>query len=601
VIVRSPRTRPVHRKIAKRRFQLILIKPSHYDDDGYVIQWLISAMPSNSLAALYGLAQQADSRGVLGPDVAIDIKVVDETNTRVRPNKLSALLARHDGFGMVCLVGVQSNQYPRALDLARRFRVAGVTVVIGGFHVSGCLSMLPKMPSDLVAALDIGVTLFAGEAENRFEGLLQDAAAGRLKPVYNYMTDLPSLAAAPTPMMPRARVDRTIGHWTTFDAGRGCPFQCSFCTIINVQGRKSRQRTPDDIEAIIRKNCAENITHFFITDDNFARNQDWEPIFDRIIELRAQLKTDVKLMIQVDTLCHRIPNFIEKAARAGVTRVFIGMESINPEALLAVKKRQNKITEYRKLLLAWKRVGVITYAGYILGFPSDTPESIRSDIEIIKNELPIDILEFFIMTPLPGSEDHQILWKKDVWMDPDMNNYDTEHVVTAHPRMTKEDWKRTYIAAWKSYYTPVHIETIMRRAAASGMGFGRLTGALLECSKTVVVEKCHPMQGGIVRIKVRTDRRPGLAIEPTWRFYPRRIRGMVGNSIAFLRQALLLRSLRRKIERDSDRLSYMDQALTPVAENETDTLELFTHNEGARQAVRHSRKIAELTGVNNGG
>ena len=105
----------------------------------------------------------------------------------------------------------------------------------------------------------------------------------------------------------------------------------------------------------------------------------------------------------------------------------------------------------------------------------------------------------------------------------------------------------------------------------------------------------------MLEIKVRTDRRPGLAIEPIWRFYPRRIRGVVGNSVAFLRQALLLHSLRRKIERDSDRLSYTDQALTPVAENETDTLELFTHNEGARQAVRHSRKIAELTGVNNSG
>ena len=99
------------------------------------------------------------------------------------------------------------------------------------------------------------------------------------------------------------------------------------------------------------------------------------------------------------------------------------------------------------------------------------------------------------------------------------------------------------------------------------------------------------MQGGIVRIKVRSDRRPGLAIEPAWRFYPRRIREVVGNGVALLRQALLLHSLRRKIE----------QALTPVAENETDTLELFPHNEGARQAVRHSRKIAELTGVNSSG
>ena len=83
---------------------------------------------------------------------------------------------------------------------------------------------------------------------------------------------------------------------------------------------------------------------------------------------------DVRFMIQVDTLCHKIQNFIDKSKRAGVTRVFIGLENINPANLIAAKKRQNKITEYRKMLLDWKRVGIITYAGYILGFPNDTPD-----------------------------------------------------------------------------------------------------------------------------------------------------------------------------------------------------------------------------------
>src|SRR5258708_28845370 len=73
-------------------------------------------------------------------------------------------------------------------------------------------------------------------------------------------------------------------------------------------------------------------------------------------------------MIQVDTLCHKIPNFIEKAKRAGVTRVFIGLENINPDNLAAAKKRQNKITEYRKMLLAWKEQGILTIAGYIMAF-----------------------------------------------------------------------------------------------------------------------------------------------------------------------------------------------------------------------------------------
>ncbi len=141
----------------------------------------------------------------------------------------------------------------------------------------------------------------------------------RCKPIYNHMNDLPALEGRRRRRSCRRNVlRRTIDHYASFDAGRGCPFQCSFCTIINVQGRKSRRRSPDDVERLIRAHYAQGIRRFFITDDNFARNKDWEAIFDRIILMRERDKIDVKLVIQVDTLCHKIPNFIEKAARAGV-------------------------------------------------------------------------------------------------------------------------------------------------------------------------------------------------------------------------------------------------------------------------------------------
>src|SRR5664279_1425399 len=238
----------------QRRFQLVLIKPSHYDADGYVIQWARSSIPSNSLASVYALAANAAQRQVLGPDIAIDISATDETNSRVRINDIIAQVKRHDGFGMVGLVGVQSNQFPRALDLARPLRQAGIPVVIGGFHVSGCMAMLPEMQADIQVALDMGCSLFAGEAEEgRLDQVMQDAAARTLAPIYNYMAELPGLEGTPTPFLPPSNLKRTANHYASFDAGRGCPYQCSFCTIINVQGRKSRRRTPDDIEHLIRK------------------------------------------------------------------------------------------------------------------------------------------------------------------------------------------------------------------------------------------------------------------------------------------------------------------------------------------------------------
>src|SRR5436853_3369440 len=98
--------------LKKRRFQLVLIKPSHYDDDGYVIQWMRAFIPSNTLAVLYSLARDSARRGALGLDTDIDITVIDEINARVKTKRLISLFRRHGGLGLVGLVGVQSNQFP---------------------------------------------------------------------------------------------------------------------------------------------------------------------------------------------------------------------------------------------------------------------------------------------------------------------------------------------------------------------------------------------------------------------------------------------------------------------------------------------------------
>ena len=164
----------------------------------------------------------------------------------------------------------------------------------------------------------------------------------------------------------------------------------------------------------MRANAAQGITRFFVTDDNFARNKNWEADPRPADRAARGGGLQIRLLLQVDTLCHHMPGFIEKAARAGCNAVFIGLENINPESLMGAKKRQNKIWEYREMLQAWRAAKVMTWAGYILGFPTDTPESIARDIEIIKRELPVDILEFFYLTPLPGSEDHKKLHLRGV-------------------------------------------------------------------------------------------------------------------------------------------------------------------------------------------
>jgi hypothetical protein len=582
------------------RFHFVMIKPTHYDDDGYPIQWFRSAIPSNTLACLNSLAEDARRREVLGSGVDIRLHTFDETNRRVRPEQIIRMIRREGGRALIGLVGVQSNQFPRAVDLARPFLAAGLPVAIGGFHVSGCIAMLPELPDDIKAAQAMGISMFAGEAEeHRLDDVLRDAYRGALKPLYNHMADLPRLAGEPAPFLPRKHVARTSGSLSSIDLGRGCPYQCSFCTIINVQGRKSRIRSADDLEKIVRENYAEGIKRFFITDDNFARNKDWEPLFDRMIAMREGEGMNIGFTIQVDTLCHKIPHFIEKAARAGVRRVFIGLENINPDNLIAAKKRQNKITEYRDMLQMWRNAGAITYAGYILGFPADTKASILRDVEIIKRELPIDILEFFFLTPLPGSEDHKTLDAKGIWMDPDMNKYDLNHRVSHHGTMSDAEWEEAYRAAWHAFYTPEHINTILRRTCAGrNLRPGTTLSTILWFYLMILFEGVHPLEGGAFRLKFRRDRRHGLPLENPIAFYARYWGGTALKAWQYFRVYRRCKAMLDAALKAPDRWSYSDLAIAPPEADEFDALDLYHATTGGEAALKRKYRDDAIRGRN---
>jgi hypothetical protein len=212
----------------------------------------------------------------------------------------------------------------------------------------------------------------------------------------------------------------------------------------------------------------------------------------------------------------------------------------------------------------------MTYAGYILGFPTDTPAWIARDIEIIKKELPIDILEFFFLTPLPGSEDHKTLLTKGAPLNSDMNIYDLEHVCTTHPRMSQTEWERAYRDAWTRYYSPEHVEAIMRRAFVSGLSMSKVTNAIMVFSGATAIEDVHPLQLGAVRRKVRTQRRHGMPLESPWVFYPRRAVEMARAGVHWGSLAIRLRLLRKRIERDPLGRSYVDDALQATEAHKLD-------------------------------
>lgn len=544
------------------KLDIYLIKPTKYDDFGYPVQWWRSLIPSNSLACVTGIVDDAIERQVLGETVEIRRIVIDEVNAEVSPERIMRDARKAGARLLVFMVGVQSNQFPRAVDLARPFCAAGVPVCVGGFHVSGILSMLPDLTPDLVEAQDLGLSFFAGEAEDgRIDGVIRDGYAGALQPIYNYIKDQPNLAGAPLPMLPPEAVAKNITGYSSFDLGRGCPFECSFCTIINVQGRKSRFRTPDDLEQIIRQNAAVGIKSFFLTDDNFARNRNWEPLIDRLIALRKEgLK--IRMVIQVDTLAHKIPRFIEKCVAGGADQIFIGLENINSDSLEGAKKRQNRVEDYREMFLAWKRHPVIIICGYIIGFPKDTKASILHDIEVIKQQLPVDCLYLNYLTPLPGCEDHRQLYTSGAWMDQDMAKYDLNHRVTHHPVMSDQDWEEAYLAAHRSFYSYEHMNTVIRRMVALRSRKPKMTvNRLLGYREAVRLEGVAKLEAGVFRIRRRRQRRHGLPQTNPLVFYPWHWTKLARSLGGMLYTLARLKWMVRQATRAPDALTYRDLAI----------------------------------------
>ncbi|MBN2243392.1 MAG: radical SAM protein [Acidobacteria bacterium] len=506
-----------------RKLRVVLIKPSKYDDEGYVIRHFRGVLPSNTLACLSSLTSDVAQRGLLGAGTEVEIKLYDDTVEKIPVRKIIRSNRLPGRRTLVALAGVQSNQFPRAADLARKFRQGGLQVMIGGFHVSGALALSDTIPAEIRELIDCGVTVVKGEVEDTWGDLLRDAVEGRLQPVYDFMNKKPSLDNQPVPVIDRDYLKKFIAsNFGTIDCSRGCPFNCSFCSIINVQGKEMRLRSPGSLERTIRENYRRHgIYFYFFTDDNFARNRNWREIFNLLIRMREE-EIPITFMIQADTQSHKIPDFIDLAARAGCTQVFIGMESINPLNLESVGKTQNQVRNYRDLISAWKAAKIATHVAYIFGFPYDTPESLREDVRRLQSELEVEQASFFMLTPIPGSQDHARMTREGAYMDPDLNKYDSFHETTRHPNFAPGELARSYRMAWRDFYSFGYMRQVL--AKANPEKYWNIFCNFIWYKNAALVEGGHPMIHGFFRIKDRTDRRDGFRAESRFRHFLRRFR-----------------------------------------------------------------------------
>jgi Radical SAM superfamily len=505
--------------------EVTLIRPTNYTDDGYPIKTRIGVIRSNTLTQIgtlvHDLANEPFFRGV-----TLNIKKIDEAIEWIPVNDIVKQSRTHGVKSIVMLVGVQTNQYPRALDIASKFLPHGIPVLIGGFHVSGMLAMI-GLTADLRTAMSMGITLVAGEVEEgRLSTIVEDVLRGRTQPLYNFLNPTPNLLNVPMPHITKDEFENFASRFTTIDTGRGCVFNCDFCTIINVQGRTMRYREPKQVVEFVRQSYHEaGVSHSFFTDDNTARNPRWRELFSELIRMREEEQIPFTFMMQSDLAARKMPggDFFELAARAGCNQVFFGVESVNRENLRSKDKFQNQVSEYKSLTDHCHSLGITCHAGYILGLPFDTPASIKQDVAELQRMM-FDSASFYILSPLPGSKDHQRWWRERRWMEKDLNTYDAAHVAVKPERMSHDELMEAYYHAWEQFYSTEHMVHVLKIWNHDRYYYRERLSFYAWYLYASRIERLHPMNCGFWSVRRRKERRSDFPQEAVVLFWLNRIK-----------------------------------------------------------------------------
>src|SRR6267378_4784168 len=330
-----------------RTIRVYFIKPSRYDEEGYVQYFRYGVQPNNTLTVLTALNAAFNKRYAVERNVRLDTVIWDEIcDGVVSPETITAIKdkAREDGVELLIgLAGVQSNQYPRGRAL--QFVAEGLPTMMGGFHVSG-------FPDSVKFLNECGVTTIVGEAENIWGDIVEDFLRGELRKNYSVTQGIraktgqediivPLITESLLPVLDDRYLTRFFNEtMTTLDTSRGCPFTCSYCSVKNVMGRTMRSRDP---EAVVRwihdAGRHHGITSLFIVDDDFFRSPFWEPILEGMAEYRRQ-GNELSFMMQVDAEAaafgdlapgekpssqrQKCERFLRLAAEAGCYAAFVG-------------------------------------------------------------------------------------------------------------------------------------------------------------------------------------------------------------------------------------------------------------------------------------
>ena len=463
--------------------RVIIIKPSKYGVNGYVERFRRGFMPNSTVPYIRSMTPASID------GVEIETRAIDEyVQTDV---KYLDLLRNPSQPTLVAFVGVQSHQFQRSLDLAAFARANGVQhCVIGGPHPMTCdTSMLQNR----------GVSFALAEAETIWPQILSDAIAGELQPVYGADQRWAANVQAPV-LIPPAEQDlrRYIVPMLGIYPARGCPFTCSFCSVIKIAGRQVRSQSIETTMESLRRAKDAGVRMVMFTSDNFNKYVQAKDLLEQMIAERI----DIPFFVQCDTQIAKQEELISLLGRAGCFEIFVGVESFSRRTLLAARKTQNHPSTYSEIVSLCRKHGVLSHFSNIIGFPEDSRESIREHLDVLRGLRP-NTASFYILTPIPGTDQYDEFLRAGWITEQNLDRFDATTTTWRHPNVSWPELQALLFRCYRKFYDLRHIVfTSMqgfRREAF--VGLIRYLGNPL-FSRFSAAKRLHPMSGGIGRVLV---------------------------------------------------------------------------------------------------
>ena len=354
-----------------------------------------------------------------------DVKIIDEYFEEINFDEPFDLVG----------ISFMTPQSPRAYQIGDEFRKRGKKVVMGGIHASA-------LPEEALVHADAVVV---GEAEGIWPNVLEDFKNGVMKGIYR-SPQFPSLTGLPIPRYDLLQKDRyrLLSINFPIQASRGCPFSCEFCSVSRFWGNRFRFRPVGEVVQEIQRTGLKKV--FFI-DDNIVGSRAYAlELFRALIPLRIRWVGQAPLNLAKDE------ELLNLAAQSGCAVLFMGIESLSESNLTSIKKGLFKAREISELFSRFRRKGILIHASIIFGLDDDAPSVFKETVDFLIREK-VAYSEFFLLTPLPGTELRRRMEAERRILDYDWSHYDCFHVVYRPRKMDPGTLQKGLWNAYREFYS----------------------------------------------------------------------------------------------------------------------------------------------------